>query len=105
MTSLPGCADCITEERASDGAPVILEFCGPCANLNQSLLLKYHRKQKAAPKCEECGEATEGHAHDLCTSCCEHGDICRDDRICLSCGEDMTEHFIAMAEGAAEGDR
>ena len=28
---------------------------------------------------------------------CEHTDVCEDERVCLDCGEDRTEHMMAKA--------
>lgn len=29
---------------------------------------------------------------------CEHSDICKDERICLNCGKDMSEELACEAE-------
>lgn len=50
-------------------------------------------------KCEECGKEAYS---DTCEDCCEHSDVCRDERCCLICGKDMTENLIAAAEGYGE---
>ena len=36
---------------------------------------------------------------------CDHGDVDMDERVCLNCGMDMTEHLAGAAEAALEGDR
>lgn len=51
----------------------------------------------------ECGCEVE--CDNPCEECCEHGDICTDDRICLDCGKDMTEHLYAQAEDAWDAAR
>lgn len=42
------------------------------------------------------------HETDTCQECCDHGDICTDERICLDCDKDMTEYLTARAEWALE---
>ena len=36
---------------------------------------------------------------------CEHTDVCQDERVCLDCGEDMTERLMAAAYDRAKGRR
>ena len=33
----------------------------------------------------------------VCESCCGHGDVCTDERICLDCDKDMTENLMCAA--------
>lgn len=47
-------------------------------------------------KCKECGEQAE--YYDMCYECCDHSDIDYDERGCLICGKDMTEHCMVRAE-------
>ena len=53
-------------------------------------------------KCEECG--VSGTHVGICEDCCDHSDICRDERLCLICGKDLTEEFICDAEARADLD-
>ena len=58
--------------------------------------------------CSTCGGRGEVISHDdseVCGLCCEHGDICEDERVFLDCNQDMTQWFAARAESACEGDR
>lgn len=52
--------------------------------------------QASDKKCEGC-DNTE------CQDCCPHDE--HDHGICLDCGLDRTDHFVAMAEYLYEGDR
>lgn len=52
---------------------------------------------KKKSKCAECGQSTMS-GYDMCAECCLHDDICRDERVCLICGEDMNEHLMGEAE-------
>lgn len=40
-----------------------------------------------------------------CPECCEHGDICYDERVCLICDADMTEDLSARAYDLAKDRR
>jgi predicted amidophosphoribosyltransferase len=51
-------------------------------------------------KCDECGQPAD---HDVCSECCEHGDI--DDMTCLICGHDMTESIMSRAYDQAKDQR
>jgi hypothetical protein len=48
----------------------------------------------------DCG--CQEDSDDRCEKCCDHGDVCEDERVCLICDADMTEHFAARAEAAAD---
>lgn len=49
--------------------------------------------------CEECKVECYG---EVCEKCCEHQDICYDERGCLICGKDMTEELMARAYDLAK---
>jgi len=51
-------------------------------------------------KCEECGKEAE--YYDICYDCCEHSDVCSDERGCLICGKDMTEEIMSAAYDRAK---
>jgi hypothetical protein len=51
-------------------------------------------------KCTECGDefiCVDWDNDIVCEDCCDHGDICPDERICLVCGKDLTEDLSAKA--------
>jgi len=45
-------------------------------------------------KCQDCGT---DNLQVICEECCDHSDICYDERICLCCGKDLTEDLSAKA--------
>lgn len=46
----------------------------------------------------QCSEGKIGCTEDNpCEDCCEHSDVCRDERICLICDKDMSEELSARA--------
>lgn len=47
----------------------------------------------------ECNHPDE----DFCEECCTHQEL--DHGVCCDCEKDMTEHLVAAAEYAFEGDR
>lgn len=54
--------------------------------------------------CKTCSQLIEFNV-DTCEKCCEHDDICLDERCCLICGKDMTEHLMAAAYDRAKDRR
>lgn len=51
----------------------------------------------------ECGCPIDG--DERCEACCDHDDVCMDERCCLICGKDMTEEFAARAYDAFKARR
>lgn len=68
-----------------------LEFVGKARGLKISV----EKIKLLACGCQEDSD-------DRCEKCCDHGDVCEDERVCLICDADMTEHFAARAEAAAD---
>lgn len=45
------------------------------------------------------------HSDERCPVCCEHGDVCQDERVCLDCGDDRTEAMMSAAYDYVKGMR
>lgn len=71
--------------------------CKPCSDKHEAIVLAKRQAELNAERervrNHKCGADTD----DLCEDCCEHLDIERDERCCLDCGKDLTEHLSGLA--------